>query len=153
MNKKTVILGLKTILSARLAEGGIVVMDQLPSTEKTREMKSYFPKDEKILFIHEAGAENLKTFNHIKNVSPITPDALNVKHAVKHPKLYFTVEAIRSLQDAIVEKEAKLYRNRKTNRQIKEDEIEPATVVRSKPLKDIIEKYELDIPTEDPIIK
>ena len=155
MNKKTVILGLKTILSARLAEGGVTVLDKFPPVEKTKEMRQYFPKDERILFVHDDSATeaNLNSLNHIKNVDTITPDALNVKHMVKNSKVYFTVDALQYLQDSITDKEKKLYRNRKTNRRIKEDEVEPATVVRSKPLKDIIEKYELDIPTDDPIIK
>jgi hypothetical protein len=90
----------------------------------------------------------MKTLNSVKRVNSITPKELNVKHAVKHTHLYFTVNSLQQLQDAIEASETKLYQNRKTNRRIREDNIEPATVVRSKPLIDIVEKYGLDVPVE-----
>jgi hypothetical protein len=44
MNKKPVLLGLKTILSARLAEGGVSIFSEFPDIEKTKEMKLLIPK-------------------------------------------------------------------------------------------------------------
>jgi ribosomal protein L4 len=102
MNKKTVLLGLKTALSARLAEGGVTVFDDFPNFEKTREYKGMFPtKDtnEQVLFVTETGLPEdfINPLNHLNRVNTISPEKLNTKHVVKHASLYFTKSSLQQL--------------------------------------------------------
>ncbi|CAG9315606.1 unnamed protein product [Blepharisma stoltei] len=155
MNSKVKLLALKCLLSARLAEGNITFVDNiLKEAEKTKEVAPY-PKlfGERVILLHgpELPAGFVFASRNIKGFKVLSTEEVILNDIVLNPKLLITVDGLNALQNKIKGMESALFRNRKLNRKLKEEskaeeEIQPV-VIKSKMLKDIVQKYNLDIPT------
>lgn len=155
LNRKVILLGLKTILSARLAEGNIIFVDSLISDiTKTREMEPIINQyGERTIMIHDENyPENFKlSTRSLKGFTTFTHKSIRLNDLVLNQKILITVDGAKALQENIKRSEGMLFRNKKLNRKLREEskaaeDIEPV-VIKTKMLKEIVKKYELDIPT------
>ena len=155
MNKKVILQALKTTLAVKLAEKNMIIVEDYPSElnknkEVAQALSAFGPK---CLLIHSKDFTSnfLLASRNIEYFNKITIKEVNVKNLVLAPRILITVEGILALQENILNNEKKLYSNRKLYRKVfeenkKAEPIEPV-VIKSKVLKEVVKKYELDIPT------
>ena len=156
MNKKQVLLALKVALTARLAEGKLKIVDMPLSGELSiKDFARAVDKfDQTVALLHgpEYTEEFLRATRNIEKLTHYTPEDFTIKNILQHRNLVITHQGIQQLQENIKRSEALLFRNKKFNRKLSEEAKEPEkiepVVVKSRPLKELIEKYSLDIKTE-----
>ena len=157
LNKKLVLQALKVTLAAKLHDQSLIIVDNYPSDfKKTKEADKalkIFANHYTLVAPEEFKADFIMATRRLEYFTGITVDNIKVLDLVKAKKILFTVDAITKLQEKILASEKKLYMNRKLYRKINEEKrreklniIDPV-VVKSKVLKDIIQKYDLDIQT------
>jgi len=155
MNKKVVLQGLKIALAAKLNEKTMIIVDGYPEdAKKTKEVVRITERfDSKALFIYseELSTDFLLASRRLSEFIKVHVKELNVKHLILAKNVLITEKGILDLQQNIIEAHSKLYMNRKLYRKVKEEKlknkvIEPV-IIKSKILKEIVKKYELDIPT------
>ena len=155
MNKKMVLKALQTTLAVKLAETTMVIVDQYPSHySKTKELakdleffglKSILIHSQEFTPNFSLAARNLDYFKMFNFKE------FNVRDLVVAPKILITLEAILALQQNLLQSTKKLYTNRKLYRKVNESAkqakaIEPV-VIKTRVLKEIAKKYELDVET------
>lgn len=105
--KKVRRLGLKIALSARAAEGNLMVFDSVePSSSKTREMARHVEGFgcKKVLFVEGSEKVNVPLVRATENlhyVDVLPVKGLNVYSILQHDKLVMTVDAIERLQNRL----------------------------------------------------
>lgn len=97
--------GIQTMMSAKLAEGKLVVYDQEDLSEFNPKLlkESFIHKGEnlKCLFIHPKNPEK-KFFNSIqlvKNYKPVNPNQVNVRDLLQHDKVIFTKKSLKEFSE------------------------------------------------------
>lgn len=158
MNKKVVLQGLKATLAAKLFDKTLIIVENCPEgfkkTKEADKVLKIFGTRYLLVNNTQYNSDFILATRRLSYFEGITLDQLNVLNLVKSPKVLMTVEAMNTLQQKLENSEKKLYMNRKLYRKLLEakrrqakEVIEPV-VVKTKVLKDIIKKYELDIQTE-----
>lgn len=105
--KKIRALGLKSIVSSKLAEGNLIVMDKLTlESNKTKDFIKNFDSLglKSVLFVDSLTKidNNFKTaLSNIINFDIIPHNGLNVYDILKHEKLILTEEAIKELAERL----------------------------------------------------
>jgi large subunit ribosomal protein L4 len=157
MNKKVVIQALKVTLAAKLADQTIVIVEDYPSQlNKTKDLAkaiSFFGTDCLLVHSEEFTSNFLLASRNITQLKKINIKEVNVRNLILAKKILITVDGILGLQKNLIENENKLYMNRKLYRKLKEENkklepIEPV-IIKTRVLKEIVKKYDLDIPTNN----
>jgi large subunit ribosomal protein L4 len=153
LNKKLVLKGMTSLLSARFAEGNLKVVHSLPEVSKTRDVKHFIPEDSQFLLVHAPKfAEDFsRAVANLPKVHPELPSELDVKKLLKVPTLVLTVAGLEHLQASLRASKLKLYSNRKLYRKVKEEKAErsvEAVPITFKPLKELVVKYGLEMVTK-----
>ncbi|XWO14361.1 50S ribosomal protein L4 [Candidatus Hepatincola sp. Pdp] len=105
--KKIRALGLKSVVSSKLAEGNLIIMNELVlKSYKTKDFIKNFEKLglKSVLFVDslEKIDNNFKTaLSNIINLDIIPHNGLNVYDILKHEKLILTEEAIKGLAERL----------------------------------------------------
>jgi large subunit ribosomal protein L4 len=157
MNKKVILQALKVTLAAKLHDQSLIIVDNYPQGfKKTKEADKalkVFGLRYLLVAPDDYSEEFVLATRRLEYLQASTVGKVKVLDLVKAKKAVFTVDAILKMQEQILSSEKKLYMNRKLyrkqieiKRKEKESVIEPV-VVKSKVLKDIVEKYGLDIQT------
>jgi len=117
--QKMVLLGLKTILSARVAEGRFRIVDDFaleePKTKLLNQALSQYSEDQRILIVHGEDLDDnfWKAQRNIHSLTLISAQELKLTPVLKHSYLFITKSGLAELEADIFEKEEHLYRNRK----------------------------------------
>ena len=103
--KKKRRLALKSVLSAKVIDGEIIVLDQLSfEAPKTKEMVKVLEalKAQKALVVTADVDENVfKSAGNIVGVTPISATGLNVYDIVTHDKLIITKDAVAKVEEVL----------------------------------------------------
>jgi large subunit ribosomal protein L4 len=103
--KKKRRLALKSVLSAKVIDGEIIVLDQLSfEAPKTKEMVKVLEalKAQKALVVTADVDENVfKSARNIVGVTPISATGLNVYDIVTHDKLIITKDAVAKVEEVL----------------------------------------------------
>ena len=104
MNKKEKALAIKSVLSSKVLEKELVVVDKFNFKEiKTAEMVKALTNlkvEGKALILLPANDENvLKSSRNIKGVKTLTVDTINVYDLVKYTKLVVTEDSVKKLEE------------------------------------------------------
>ena len=104
MNKKEKALAIKSVLSSKVLEKELVVVDKFNFKEiKTAEMVKALTNlkvEGKALILLPANDENvLKSSRNIKGVKTLTVDTINVYDLVKYTKLVVTEDTVKKLEE------------------------------------------------------
>ena len=104
VNKKERVLAVKSVLSAKVLEKNLVVVDQLSFKEiKTKEMVkalSNLKIEGKILIMLPEKNENVqKSARNIENVKTTLVNTINVYDLLKYQKLVVTLDTIKKLEE------------------------------------------------------
>ncbi len=103
--KKKRRLALKSVLSAKVIDGEIIVLDQLSfEAPKTKEMVKVLEalKAEKALVVTADVDENVfKSVRNIVGVTPINAAGLNVYDIISHDKLIITKDAVAKVEEVL----------------------------------------------------
>ena len=104
INKKEKELAIKSVLSSKVLEKELVVLDKLQLKEiKTAEMVKTFANlkvEGKALVLLPAKDENVeKSSRNIKGVKTLTVDTINVYDLVKYTKLVVTEDTVKKLEE------------------------------------------------------
>lgn len=122
LNEKVRLLGLKTLLSARLFEEKIILIDteaiEYGKTKFLNEIIAPFKQD-KLVFLtpfeidknFELAAKNIEQVTHVN------PFEFNFPSIMRNDWVFATVKGLQELEMIIENKEANLYRNRKVPRE------------------------------------
>ena len=155
MNKKMILQALKVTLAAKLSDKTMIIVDGYPSAlNKTKDVaKALAVYDSKCLFIYqdELTSNFLLASRSLSEFIKVNIKEVNVKNLILAKKILITADGILSLQENLIKAHEKLFSNRKLYRKIKEEKkiqkaIEPV-VIKTKILKEIVKKYELDVAT------
>lgn len=100
--KKVRKLGLKTALSTKAAEGKLIVVENLGSVAKTKELASTFQKNgwTSVLFIDgvEPAVDFSRAARNIKNIDVLPQQGANVYDILRRDTLVLTRAAVESLE-------------------------------------------------------
>ena len=104
MPRKQRRLALKCVLSEKLRQGELIVLDELdfdaPKTKQMVQLLSDFDVDSKALFITEEPKENvLRSSNNIQGVKAIGALGLNAYDLLYHDKLFITEAAAKKIEE------------------------------------------------------
>ena len=104
MNKKEKALAIKSVLSSKVLEKELVVVDKFNFKEiKTSEMVKALTNlkvEEKALVLLPVNDENVqKSSRNIKGVKTLTVDTINVYDLVKYTKLIVTEDTVKKLEE------------------------------------------------------
>ena len=136
LNEKVRLTGLKTLLTARVFEEKIILIDteqiEYGKTKFLNEIIKPF-KTDKLLFL--TGFELDKNFElaaqNITNLTHMNPHEFHVPSILKHDWILATVKGLQDLEMLIENKEANLYRNRKVPRaKLPYDDIIKPSIIR-----------------------
>ena len=122
LNEKMRLLGLKTLLSARLYEEKLVLIDneqlEYGKTKFLDEIIAPF-KDDKLLMLtgFEADKNFLLAQGNIQNLTHVNPHQFHVPSILKNDWIFATVKGLQELELLIENKESNLYRNKKVPRE------------------------------------
>jgi len=151
MNKKVVLKGLHAILSARLAEGKIKIVDDiLKEAKKTKEVATAiarFQQGNRTVLIHDQYTENfLQAARSLQELKALTHRELDVKELLKAGVVLITEQGLKTLQDHLAESAKRLYRyKRLPYKTPTEQPIQPVPI-KTPMLKDLVAKYGLTPP-------
>lgn len=137
LNEKVRLLGLKTLLSAKLYEEKIILIED----EKLKHGKTVYLneivkpyKNDKLLFLtgfqmdknFELASQNLETLN-VTN-----PQTFNIIPIMKADWIFITVQGLKDLEMLLENREQNLFRNRKVPREeLPYDKIMKPTILRA----------------------
>lgn len=121
LNEKVRLLGLKTLLSARLYEEKIVLIDsetiEFGKTKYLKEIMKPFGED-RLLFL--TGFEFDKNFElaaaNIPNLTHVNPHQFHFPPIMKNDWIFATVKGLQDFELLMENKEANLFRNKKVPR-------------------------------------
>ena len=104
VNKKEKRLAIKSVLSSKVLENELIVVDKLPLKEiKTKEMAGVLTNlkvEGKALIMIKEKDENIqKSARNIKNVKTTLVETINVYDLLKYNKLVITEDAIKKLEE------------------------------------------------------
>ena len=104
VNKKEKKLAIKSILSSKVLENELIVVDKLPLKEiKTKEMASTLTnlkvEGKALIMIKEKNENVQKSARNIKNVKTTLVETINVYDLLKYNKLVVTEDAIKKLEE------------------------------------------------------
>ena len=104
--KKARRLALKSALSAKVAGGEILVLEDLhfpaPKTKEMVALLNRFNLHRKTLIVLPAPEENVeKSARNIPGVTTMLPEELNVYDILNHDRLLFTREAVEKVEEAL----------------------------------------------------
>lgn len=103
--KKKRRLALKSVLSAKVIDGEIIVLDQLSfEAPKTKEMAKVLEalKAQKALVVTADIDENVfKSARNIVGVTPVNATGLNVYDIINHDKLIITKDAVAKVEEVL----------------------------------------------------
>ena len=103
MNKKEKRLALKSVLSSRLAEDKLIILDELKFDEiKTKNVKAVLDKLKvtKALIVTADNDENVvKSARNIERISTALPNTINVYDILKGDTLILTKEAVKVIEE------------------------------------------------------
>ena len=104
VNKKEKRLAIKSVLSSKVLENQLVVIDELPFKDiKTKQMVSALEKNKvegKTLIVLPEKNENVqKSARNIEGVKTSLVNTINVYDLLKYNKLVLTVDAVKSLEE------------------------------------------------------
>ena len=137
LNEKIRLLGLKTLLTARLFEEKIVLIDtealEYGKTKFLNEIISPFKQDKLLILTpfsvdknFELAAKNIQTITHVN------PFEFHLPSIMKNDWIFATVKGLQELELLIENKEANLFRNRKVPRaKLPYDDIIKPTILRA----------------------
>lgn len=150
LNKKTLLRALKVILTARLAEGNLTIIESCPEDiAKTKEASKIMSQWGRCLLINQDfTTEFLLSIRGLEYVIPKIYSEVTVKDLVLNSKILITEKGIQQLQQQILQEESKLYSNRKLYRKLKEEGKEDPIIpvpITFKALLTIAEQHNLDI--------
>ncbi len=99
-------LALKCALSAKAAEGDVVLLDELtaeqPKTKVMAQVLSNLSVERSVLIILPAMDENvIKSARNIPGVKLLPPEALNVVDVLRHQRLLMPVAAARRIEELL----------------------------------------------------
>lgn len=102
VNKVVRLAAIKSALSAKLADGNLIVVKKLEVEPKTKEMAKVLKAlkiDKRVLLALPEGSENaLRASNNIQNVRSCAADQLNVYDIVANAVLLTTVDALKAIE-------------------------------------------------------
>ena len=106
LNKKVKRLALQSALSTKVAEGKIIVLDELTlAAAKTKEMVKVLNAlkvDNKALVVTAEVDENVtKSARNIEGVTPVAAASINVYDLLTHNKLIITKDAIAKVEEVL----------------------------------------------------
>ena len=106
LNKKVKRLALQSALSTKVAEGKIIVLDELTlAAAKTKEMVKVLNAlnvDAKALVVTAEVDENvIKSARNIEGVTPVAAASVNVYDLLAHNKLIITKDAIAKVEEVL----------------------------------------------------
>lgn len=104
VNKKERQLALKSVLSAKVADNELIVVDKLDLKEiKTKEMTKVLTNlkvNEKALVVLDKGNKNVQmSVRNIEGVKASIVDTMNTYDILKHNKLILTVDAVKKIEE------------------------------------------------------
>ena len=146
LNEKVRMIGLKTLLSARLYEEKIILIDtesiEFAKTKFLSEIIKPF-KTDKLLFL--TGFDLDKNFeraaSNIDNLTHVNPHEFHVPSILKNDWIFATVKGLQDLEMLIENKEDNLYRNRKVPRaKLPYDDIIKPSILRQQKKHDYFEE-------------
>ena len=109
INKVVRLEAIKSALSAKLADGNIIVLDKLEIEPKTKNMAAVLKAlkiESRVLLVLPAGNENaLRASRNIPNVRTAASEQLNVYDVVANAVMLTTVDAVNALQAKYTDKE------------------------------------------------
>lgn len=105
--RKKARLAVKSVLSAKVRDGEIIVLDQLDFTEpKTKQMVEVLQNlqvDQKTLVVTMNQDENVqKSARNIPGVKPLGADGINVYDLVNYDKLLITKDAVARIEEVLL---------------------------------------------------
>lgn len=105
--RKKARLAVKSVLSAKVRDGEIIVLDELDFTEpKTKQMVEVLQNlqvDQKALVVTVNQDENVqKSARNIPGVKPLGADGINVYDLVNYDKLLITKDAVARIEEVLL---------------------------------------------------
>ena len=152
MNKKVVLKGLCAMLSARVAEGKLQVVDDIlqdaQKTKQVAEVLKRFESVNRVLLIHDTYPTGfLQAARNLDKLFALTHKEIDVKVLLKSEAVLITEAGLKTLQAHFEESRKRLYRYKRLPVALEAPTpIEPV-VIKTPMLKDIVSKYDLKIPT------
>jgi large subunit ribosomal protein L4 len=99
-------LALKSVLSDKLANGNLIVMDELklavPKTKEMIRILNNLGVEKKALIVTECSDARLSARN-IEGVKPLTADGINVYDILNHDKLVVTQAAVKAIEEVLAD--------------------------------------------------
>ncbi|MCM1368733.1 MAG: 50S ribosomal protein L4 [Roseburia sp.] len=109
INKVVRLEAIKSALSAKLADGNLIVLDKLEIEPKTKNMAAVLKAlkiENRVVLVLPAGSDNaLRAARNIPNVRTAASEQLNVYDVVANAVMLTTVDAINALQAKYTDKE------------------------------------------------
>lgn len=104
--KKVRRLAIKSVLSAKVLDNEIIVLDQLtmdaPKTKQFAEVLNNLKVERKALIVAAAYDDNVAlSARNIPGVKFVTADGINVLDVIKHDKLIITKEAVQKVEEVL----------------------------------------------------
>lgn len=104
--KKARRLALKSVLSAKVAEGNIIVLDSLhfdqPKTKSMVNVLKALNVDNKALVVTAGKDENvIKSSRNIPGISPVEAARVNVYNVLNHEKMVITKDAVAKVEEVL----------------------------------------------------
>ena len=148
LNKKVVLLGLKTMLSAKFAEGNVKIVDDiLRDVKKTKEVASAisrFHQGKPILLIHDEYTEDfMHAANNLEILKTMTHKDIDVKVLLKSGVVLITEQGLKTLQRHLEESGKRLYRYKRLPYVIPSQPAPSPVPITTPMLRDIVSKYGL----------
>lgn len=104
--RKKARLAVKSVLSAKVRDGEIIVLDQLgfeePKTKQMLEVLNTFKVEQKLLLVTAEYDENVeKSSRNIPGVKPLEVEGINVYDLVNYDQLMITKDAVARLEEVL----------------------------------------------------
>ncbi|WP_227764114.1 50S ribosomal protein L4 [Zhaonella formicivorans] len=104
--KKARRLALKSVLSAKVAEGNLIVLDSLhfdqPKTKSMVNVLKALNVDNKALVVTAGKDENvIKSSRNIPGISPVEAARVNVYNVLNHEKMVITKDAVAKVEEVL----------------------------------------------------
>lgn len=104
--RKKARLAVKSVLSAKVRDGELIVVDQLefaePKTKQMLEVLNSFKVERKVLVVTADYNENVqKSSRNIPGVKPLDVEGINVYDLVNHDQLMITKDAVARLEEVL----------------------------------------------------
>ncbi|ADG81183.1 50S ribosomal protein L4 [Thermincola ferriacetica] len=105
MPKKARRLALKSVLSSKVSDGNIIVLDTLemaqPKTKEMAEILNRLKAKKAVVVTADVDQNVIKSARNIPGVTPLTASGLNVYDLVNHEKLVITKDAVAKVEEVL----------------------------------------------------